>query len=228
MPFSEKIKKIALEKALFRCCICKDLASDIHHIIPQENDGPDTLENAAPLCASCHDYFGDNPDKQRKIKALRNNWWKLVEMKYKYVNASDELFIIEGIEVILDRKITMKDNSSVMISHNMLPHDNFYITAYHIFDLLKKTQKDHPFRSRIFSLSVEGHRNSKGGFDKDAIEIIQEFCYTFIFPYITEYINPFHHVENPYPQINNLPEKLFIGDSLKDRYENRFNKKPKG
>lgn len=55
MAFSEKVKKQAREKACFRCVICHRPFVEVHHILPQAEDGADTLENAAPLCAECHD-----------------------------------------------------------------------------------------------------------------------------------------------------------------------------
>jgi len=41
MPFPEDLKKRAKEKAHLRCCICKNLGAEIHHVIPEEEDGPD-------------------------------------------------------------------------------------------------------------------------------------------------------------------------------------------
>lgn len=39
-----------------RCCICKTLHRvQVHHITPQGQGGSDNIDNAIPLCPSCHD-----------------------------------------------------------------------------------------------------------------------------------------------------------------------------
>jgi len=70
MAFPENIKEEALKRSGFRCCICKDIATDVHHIKPTYKKGKDTIENAAPLCASCHDLFGDNPQNNKVPEEL--------------------------------------------------------------------------------------------------------------------------------------------------------------
>jgi len=42
---------------------------EVHHIISQEEGGSDREENAAPLCPSCHETYGANPQKRKFIKA---------------------------------------------------------------------------------------------------------------------------------------------------------------
>lgn len=63
MPFSEKDKLEVKHKSAFRCCMCENFTPSIqiHHIIPQEEGGADDIDNAAPLCALCHDSYGGNP-----------------------------------------------------------------------------------------------------------------------------------------------------------------------
>lgn len=65
-------------KAAFRCCRCQSIGVEVHHIIPQRENGPDTFENAAPLCAKCHDDFGDNPAKRKEIRDMRDWWYEQV------------------------------------------------------------------------------------------------------------------------------------------------------
>ncbi|VAX29211.1 hypothetical protein MNBD_IGNAVI01-328 [hydrothermal vent metagenome] len=78
MPFSEKTKLEVKEKADFRCCICHKLEVEIHHIIPQSEGGPDDIDNAAPLCPSCHETYGDNPKKRKFIRQARDAWYERV------------------------------------------------------------------------------------------------------------------------------------------------------
>ncbi|MBL7198401.1 MAG: HNH endonuclease [Candidatus Omnitrophica bacterium] len=82
MPFSEKIKKQVKENAAFKCCRCQSIGIEAHHIIPEGQGGPNTLDNAAPLCPTCHDWFGDNPKKQKEIKHMRDWWYKQCKKIY--------------------------------------------------------------------------------------------------------------------------------------------------
>lgn len=76
MPFTEKVKLEVKHKAAFRCCLCQTFFIDVHHIIPESDGGPNTIDNAAPLCQNCHDGYGDNPQKRKSIKETRD-WWYL-------------------------------------------------------------------------------------------------------------------------------------------------------
>jgi rubrerythrin len=82
MSFNEKIKIEVKEKAAFRCCRCQSISVQVHHIIPEAAGGSDVIDNAAPLCPSCHDAFGDNPEKRKEIKQMRDWWYKKVEEKF--------------------------------------------------------------------------------------------------------------------------------------------------
>lgn len=77
MPFPEPIKLEAKQRANFCCVICKQPFVEVHHILPEAQGGPDTLDNAAPLCGSCHDLFGGNPDKRKQIREMRDFWWEV-------------------------------------------------------------------------------------------------------------------------------------------------------
>jgi hypothetical protein len=83
MPFSEARKLEAKRKAHFACVICHQWFVEVHHIIPQEHGGTDDIENAAALCASCHDLFGGNPDKRKQIRQMRDLWYEICETRYK-------------------------------------------------------------------------------------------------------------------------------------------------
>ena len=52
-----EIKELSLickERANYKCELCGDHAIDAHHIIPLEEDGPNTLDNLICVCRSCH------------------------------------------------------------------------------------------------------------------------------------------------------------------------------
>ena len=52
------------------------MSLEVHHIVPEEDDGPDTEENAAPLCASCHRSYGGNRDLQARMREMRDHWYE--------------------------------------------------------------------------------------------------------------------------------------------------------
>ena len=81
MPFPEKVKLEAKRKSHFACVICHQPFVEVHHILPEADDGPDDLDNAAPLCGSCHDLFGANPVKRKQIREMRDFWWEICEKK---------------------------------------------------------------------------------------------------------------------------------------------------
>ncbi len=80
MPFNESIKRKVKERAHYRCCLCRKYwVAHVHHIKPEAESGPNTEENAAPLCANCHDLYGGNPDKRKFIKDNRDFWYDLCD-----------------------------------------------------------------------------------------------------------------------------------------------------
>jgi hypothetical protein len=84
MAFSEKIKKEVMEKAGFFCCICQKphISVEVHHILPQGKGGSDLIDNAAPLCPTCHDDYGGNPEKRARIKHIRDWWYEQIQKMY--------------------------------------------------------------------------------------------------------------------------------------------------
>ena len=74
MAFSEPVKLKVKRRARFKCCVCQQFDVQAHHIIPEKDGGPDTEDNAAPLCAHCHNVYGANPDKIKLIREVRD-WW---------------------------------------------------------------------------------------------------------------------------------------------------------
>ena len=79
MAFSEATKLNVKKKADFTCCWCRDRRNkvEVHHIIPQAEGGSDDEDNAAPLCGSCHDLYGGNPELRKEITLRRDQWYEL-------------------------------------------------------------------------------------------------------------------------------------------------------
>lgn len=84
MSFSESIKLKVRQKAHFLCCVCKSFGVEIHHIVPEENGGPDTEDNAAPLCPSCHEIYGANPTKRKLIREVRDQWYVICSKRFSF------------------------------------------------------------------------------------------------------------------------------------------------
>ncbi len=114
LAFSEKVKKQVLRRAAFCCCACQSnmLSVEIHHIIPQKEGGSDEIENAAPLCPTCHTAFGNDPDKRKRIKDMRDWWYEIIEKIYPDnivpIKKLDELHL-EIKALRLDRDSSLED-----------------------------------------------------------------------------------------------------------------------
>ena len=82
MAFSEPTKLAVKRKAYFGCCLCHSLGVEVHHIVPQVEHGDDTEDNAAPLCASCHETYGANAQKRKFIREARDFWYEVCAKRY--------------------------------------------------------------------------------------------------------------------------------------------------
>jgi len=92
MAFPEGMKREVRVRAHFRCCKCEQGPIEVHHIVLESEGGPDTIDNAAPLCPSCHRWFGDNPVLRKAITEMRDAW-------YERCRAKDEAGIIKMAEI---------------------------------------------------------------------------------------------------------------------------------
>lgn len=81
MPFPEKVKLAVRRHSHFRCCVCQTPYAEAHHIIP-DGEGPDTEDNAAPLCPNCHTQYGNDPKKRKWIRQARDWWYEVCDKRY--------------------------------------------------------------------------------------------------------------------------------------------------
>src|SRR2546428_12819990 len=107
MSFAENLKLKVKRRAHFACCLCHALGVEVHHIIPQEEGGPDIEENAAPLCPSCHEAYGANPQKRKFIREARDLWYEICHKRY----ASDP-DRLEEIKRLLQNTVSYEDFQS--------------------------------------------------------------------------------------------------------------------
>ncbi|KOP65560.1 HNH endonuclease [Bacillus sp. FJAT-18019] len=204
MAFSEKVKLEAKKKACFRCVICQKPFVEIHHIIPQADGGSDTIDNAAPLCASCHDLFGGNPEKRKQIREMRDHWFDMMEKRL-----NGEVNILDPItENPLN--INMLKEKGVGIYHLVYEHEDFETSATILMKLLTNVQKDSPNQKRYLYLDIEGHKNSLGGYDHDMFELQNDFALGYLLQFFTRIHMPLISVENNKLQRNDVPEEFEI------------------
>jgi hypothetical protein len=204
MPFSEKVKLEAKRMSAFRCIICQEPFVEVHHIIPQEEGGTDTIENAAPLCSRCHDLFGDNASKRKQIRQMRESWFETVERKQLKEHDSYEPFCSNP------DNLNALRNKAIAIYHTVFEGDSFAAAARTLFCLISTAQKSMPNQKRVLYLDIEGHRNKAGGFDADMLELQKDFILGFLLPFLTVVHMPLMSAENKKMQDNNIPEELAV------------------
>lgn len=210
MAFSEKVKLEAKKKACFRCVICQKPFVEIHHIIPQADGGSDTIDNAAPLCASCHDLFGGNPEKRKQIRDMRDHWFDMME---KRLNGE-----VNVLDLITENplNINMLKEKGIAIYHLVYEHEDFETTATILVKLLQKVQKDSPNQKRYLYINIEGHKNNSGGYDHDMFELQKDFALGFLLQFFTRIHMPLISVENNKLQRNDVPEEFEIYSNEKE------------
>jgi hypothetical protein len=76
-------------------------------IVPQVDGGSDEEDNAAPLCPSCHETYGANPQKRKFIREARDLWYEICEKRY----ASDPDHLAE-IKHLLRNTVSYDDFNS--------------------------------------------------------------------------------------------------------------------
>ncbi|MCX6910850.1 MAG: HNH endonuclease signature motif containing protein [Verrucomicrobia bacterium] len=113
MPFTEALKTKVKKKAHFTCCMCKAMCVEVHHIVPQDKKGPDTEDNAAPLCPSCHETYGANPQKRKLIREMRDAWYEICEKRF-----SSDTHQLRGISEVLKSVATKKDLERLSVQNS--------------------------------------------------------------------------------------------------------------
>lgn len=127
MGFSSDIKIRARIAAASCCCVChkrKGSKIEIHHIIPEADGGPNTYENAIPLCFDCHCDAGHyNPRHPKGTKYSPK----------ELILARDDWYL-----KVSENKIEGSYNSSNIIKEFIggeRNKENFVYTLHHILDL---------------------------------------------------------------------------------------------
>jgi hypothetical protein len=103
-----------------------------------------------------------------------------------------------------------KTQKGVAIYHDMKVYENFERSAIRIFECTKAAEKRSPGAPRFLYIDIQGHRNEAGGYDHDALELIQDFALGFLGDYLTEIHTPLYGARNPRKQCNDIPDVLRI------------------
>jgi len=208
MAFSERIRTLAKQKSAFRCCVCHEPFVEVHHLVPQAEGGDDSLKNAAPLCASCHDLYGGNPEKRKVLRQMRDYWWSHMKARWKRIVRSES--IDDSVHIAEDHSSAGLKNQKVVIYHLVLKMEKFLTSAEHIMSLLRSAQKMQPGKRRCLFLDIEGHRNENGGFDQDMFELQRHFILGFASQWLSEMHLPLTSVKCEQIQSDDIPQTLDV------------------
>jgi hypothetical protein len=92
------------------------------------------------------------------------------------------------------------------IYHVMRADEDFDDTADILFQLVKSAAASHPGQPRHLYFDVEGHRNTKGGYDGEAMDVF-EFIIKYLAGWLTEFPGPLSRYRND-DQREDVPERL--------------------
>jgi hypothetical protein len=102
-------------------------------------------------------------------------------------------------------------DKGIAIYHVVYREEGFEQAARMLFELVRRAEQTHPGKPRMLFLDIEGHRNEKGGYDHDMLELQTDFILGFLMPFLTEASMPLPgHVKNSKPQRSDLPDELNI------------------
>ena len=110
------------------------------------------------------------------------------------------------------RAVTRGDGA-VALYHVMRAHEDFETTAQALVEVVRYAVREFPGQRRLLYFDVEEHRNTAGGFDRDAYQIQQRFLIGFLMPYLSELHIPLGTVVNPKAQRDDIPDELRIDPS---------------
>ncbi len=188
MAFSEQVKLTVKRKAHFMCCLCKSIDVEIHHIIPQEQSGPDTEHNAAPLCPSCHETYGGNPKKRKLIRESKKLWFEICEKRYSSseTGLNEILKLLKTINTNTKPK-TLSEIISTSLSDSLLTTNENKGTPLSLGEILDILNKNKEPKTEIqiinfkttYLLLFETKGNLKSTKDREYNTLKNEFKYIF-------------------------------------------------
>jgi hypothetical protein len=189
MGFSPTIKQQVMNATARHCCVChryKGVKLEVHHIIQEADNGPNTFENAIPLCFDCHSDAGHYNDRHPKgtkfsiteLRNARDNWYKFVTenpitQKAIISNSIQTGYYVVNAFDILD-SILQGDYTSIGKSRNRIYLKKNYVSS--IWEnLLNAHSIDFDYNIEQRLLIEIRHFNS-----------IEEYCETYIGVKVTD------------------------------------------
>lgn len=127
MGFTPKVKEEVLWNSRRCCAVCREFAgrdNEVHHIIPEADGGPNTIDNAINLCSRCHIEASHYDARQPKgtkyspdeLRRFRDELWQAAEEKRHLIltrgNVSVNPAVIETTILNLDAKQTVSVTNS--------------------------------------------------------------------------------------------------------------------
>ena len=207
MAFKESLKKEVRKKSDGKCVLCHKPFVEIHHIIPESNNGPDTIDNAVALCSYCHDLIGANPTKRKQLKEIRDSWYETV-IASKTCHIIEKNHIHEKIKIL--PPVKAKSKNMVAIYHVVFKEENFNDAAYAIYNLTKESIKKYKSQKRVLYLDIDGHCLKDGTFDQDMWELQFNFIAQNLLFYYSEINMPIAKIINPYKQLEEPLGEEFV------------------
>lgn len=107
----------------------------------------------------------------------------------------------------------------IALYHRVMRREGFEKAAKDLFELLKAAQTKTPNMDRVLYVDIDGHKNAKGGYDHDMLELQIEFGIGFLGKYFSEIHFPLIEFKNPKPQCNDIPPKLEIFSTERKDYD---------
>lgn len=102
------------------------------------------------------------------------------------------------------------ERKKIAIYHRIMNRENFEVAARDLLTLIYNTQLRAPGQERILYVDISGHRNNENVFDKDMLELQQEYGKRFLLQFVSEIHFPLYTIKNPNKQNNDVSEKIKI------------------
>lgn len=129
MPFSDKEAIELLAQCHRRCCICHRFCGfkmELDHIDPKGENGPDTIDNAIPVCFECHaeiHAYNDKHPRGRKyrpeeLKKHKEQWLELCKSSAAFLASMPPRTDVGPFQALMDE---LEFNRAVATTADDLP-----------------------------------------------------------------------------------------------------------
>lgn len=191
MPFPKDVRDEALVRSHRRCCVCHEFGGrsvNVHHIVQEADDGPNTLANAICLCLRCHAEAGHfnlrhpmgTKYSPKELVAHRDQWWEhckknpeeplglFVEVGFKAISRTQEL---HRYHLLVSYTNTFKE-----------AHEGWKIQIYFPAFIPVKTGDFDKFDERIGGIQYTELESASGSrvFPGERIQVVPSMKYFFI------------------------------------------------